>query len=160
LVFLLFRRCFDGLLPLAASLAWLSLPIHSEVVAWISGRGLSLATFFVLLSLLAALKYSERRSAKYLIVVSLACCAALLSHEAGCVAPILATLAVLSTSPAGARWRSTLQTVVAGAIPLAAYGVLRALMFHADSVRIQSLPEILLQGPVSLAKYVWWTVFA
>src|SRR3954466_1319118 len=69
LVFLIFRRWFTGLLPLMAGLAWLSLPIHTEVVAWISGRAMSLATFFVLLNVFCALKYAERRRWKYLLLM-------------------------------------------------------------------------------------------
>lgn len=45
LIFLIFRRWFTIPLALMAGLAWLSLPIHTEVVAWISGRAMSLATF-------------------------------------------------------------------------------------------------------------------
>src|SRR5688572_14735179 len=92
LIFLIFRRWFDGLLPLTAALAWLSLPIHTEVVAWISGRAISLATLFVLLDVLFALKYAERRNWKYLLLMTLASSAALLSHEAGIVCPLLAIL--------------------------------------------------------------------
>lgn len=160
LVFLIFRRWFTGPLPLMAALAWLSLPIHTEVVAWISGRGMSLATFFVLLDVFWALKYAERRSWKYLCGMTLASCAAPLSHEAGIVAPILATIAVAWWSPAAQRRRSTMNALIAVLIPFAAYIVLRMAVFDQAQVSIQPLGEILLRAPVSVAKYVWWTIAA
>src|SRR6185503_4242961 len=160
LIFLIFRRWFTGLLPLMAALAWLSLPIHTEVVAWISGRAMSLATFFVLLGVLWALKYAERRSWKYLLLMTFASGAALLSHEAGIVGPPLAILTIVCYSPAALRWRSTISVIVAVSIPLISYVVLRAALFHQPSASFQPLAEILLRGPVSVAKYVWWTIYA
>lgn len=160
LIFLIFRRWFTTPLPLIASLVWLSLPINTEVVAWISGRALSLATFFVLLDLLCALKYAERRSWKYLLLLTLSSCAAVLSHEAGIVGPVVVISAVFCTSPAMLRWRSTIIAVVAVAIPAVAYVVLRTAVFHQPSASFQPLNQILLQGPVTVAKYFWWTIHA
>ncbi|MGZ8845740.1 MAG: hypothetical protein ACXW3C_04685, partial [Pyrinomonadaceae bacterium] len=160
LVFMIFRRWFTGLLPLMAGLAWLSLPIHTEVVAWISGRAISLATFFVLLDVFCALKYAERRSWRYLVLMTLASCAALLSHEAGIVGPLLAILTILWRSQAALRRRSTINVIVAVMIPVAAYTVLRAAVFDEPPVSFQPLTEILLRGPVSVAKYIWWTIYA
>ncbi len=160
LVCLIFRRWFTGVLPLMAGLAWLSLPIHTEVVAWISGRAMSLATFFVLLDVFFALKYAERRSWKYLLLMMLASCAALLSHEAGIVGPLLAILTILGWSPAALRWRSMINVIVAVSIPLASYVVLRTAVFHQPSASFQPLTDILLRGPVSVARYVWWTIYA
>ena len=158
LIFLIFRRC--GPLPLVAALTWLSLPIHTEVVAWISGRAISLATVFVLLDVLFALKYAEQRSWKYLLLMTCASCAALLSHEAGIVAPLLAILVILWRSPAALRWRSTLNVIVAVLIPVAAYTVLRAAVFHEPRVPFQPVTATLVLGPVSVAKYFWWTIYA
>jgi hypothetical protein len=45
-------------------------------------------------------------------------------------------------------------------IPVAAYSVLRATVFDRTAVSFQPLTEILLRGPVSVAKYVWWTIYA
>jgi tetratricopeptide (TPR) repeat protein len=160
LIFLIFRRWFTGLLPLIAALTWLSLPVHTEVVAWISGRAISLATFFVLLDVLCALKYAEHRSWKYLLLMAWASCAALLSHEAGIVGPLLAILAVFWRSPVALRRRSTLNVVVAVLIPVAAYTMLRAAVFHEPRVSFQPLTKTLLLGPVSIAKYFWWTIYA
>jgi tetratricopeptide (TPR) repeat protein len=160
LIFIIFRRWFTGPLPLVAALAWLSLPIHTEVVAWISGRAMALATLFVLLAVFSALKYAERRSGKYLVLTTLASGAALLSHEAGIVAPLLAILTVSWSSPATLRRRLTIGVVVAGMIPVAAYIVLRAAVFQEPALGFQPLTGILLLGPVSVAKYIWWIIYA
>ncbi len=160
LIFLIFRRWLIDLWPLMAALAWLSLPIHTEVVAWISGRAMSLATFFVLLNVFCALKYVERRSWKYLLLMALASCAALLSHEAGIVGPLVAILTIVACSPPALRWRSTIIVMVAVSIPLASYTVLRTAVFHQPPMPFQTLAEILLRGPVSVAKYVWWSIYA
>jgi len=160
LLFLIFKRWFTIPLALMAGLAWLSLPIHTEVVAWISGRAMSLATFFVLLDLFLVLKFAEGRSSKYLVLIALSSCAALLSHEAGIAGPIVAILAAVLSAPAALRWRTTMNVVVAVSIPLALYAVLRTAVFHQPAASFQTPIEILLRGPVSVAKYVWWTVYA
>ena len=160
LIFLIFRRWLRGHWPLMAALAWLSLPIHTEVVAWVSGRAISLATLFVLLDVVCALKYAERRSWKYLLLMTLASSAALLSHEAGIVGPLLAVFTIVASSSPALRWRSTINVIVAVSIPLALYTLLRALVFHQPTMSFQSFEEILLRGPVTVAKYVWWTIYA
>jgi tetratricopeptide (TPR) repeat protein len=160
LIFLIFRRWFTDSLALMTALVWISLPIHTEVVAWVSGRAMSLATSFVLLDVLCALKYAEGRSRKHLLLMTLSSCGALLSHEAGLVGPLLAILTVAWCSPAAQRWRSTMNVIVAVSIPLASYFVLRTAVFHQPSASFQPLSEILLRGPVSIAKYVWWTIYA
>jgi tetratricopeptide (TPR) repeat protein len=50
--------------------------------------------------------------------------------------------------------------IVAVSIPLIAYTVLRTAIFHQPPVSFQPLAAILLRGPVSVAKYVWWTFYA
>ncbi len=58
LLFALLRRLRTGTLPAAAaSLLWLALPVNLEVIAWVSARSYSLATAFLLLSLLNALRF-------------------------------------------------------------------------------------------------------
>ncbi|HXE14019.1 MAG TPA: tetratricopeptide repeat protein [Bryobacteraceae bacterium] len=71
---------------IAAMILWLSLPINSEAVAWISGRYILLFTFFVLGSLVATdLFLSSRRTAFLVLLCFLELCAAL-SYEAGVLA--------------------------------------------------------------------------
>ena len=160
LIFLIFRRWLNGLWPLTAALVWISLPIHTEAVAWISGRAISLATLFVLLAVLCALRYAERRSGTWLLLMALANCAALLSHEAGIVGPLLAALTIVSTSPPDLRRRSTINVIVAIAIPVLFYAVVRLVVFNQPQASVQSFTEILLRGPVTVAKYVWWIIYA
>jgi tetratricopeptide (TPR) repeat protein len=159
LIFLIFRRWLTVPLALMTGLAWLSLPIHTEVVAWISGRAMSLATLFVLLDVLCALKYAEGRKWRYLLLITLSSCGALLSHEAGVAGPLVAILTVICSSPAALRWRLTLNVFIAVSIPLISYAVLRTAVFHQPSGSFQPLAEILLRGPVSIAKYFWWTIY-
>lgn len=83
-LFLLLRRLDVSFLSSAlASLVWLSLPINSEAVAWISGRPYCLAACFLLLGMLFAERYLSRPAAKYLAGYCLAAFCALFSHEEG-----------------------------------------------------------------------------
>ncbi|PWT89074.1 MAG: hypothetical protein C5B55_12010 [Blastocatellia bacterium] len=52
-----------------------------------------------------------------------------------------------------------MNVIVAVSIPLASYVVLRTAVFHQPSASFQPLAEILLRGPVSVAKYVSWTIY-
>ena len=158
LVFLLAREVFGSTVALWSALAWLSLPIQTEVVAWISGRGLSLATAFILLTLLQAIKYAWDRKRKRLWYMGIACSGALLSHEAGIVTPVLAILVGAAGSFASTR-RDTVKAVLASAgTPAAAYIVLRSVFLHLGGPAPAALHDILLRTPVSLAKYIWWTI--
>src|SRR6202795_1114962 len=66
-LFLLLRRLDLSFLSSAlTSLLWISLPINSEAVAWISGRPYCLAACFLLLGMLFAERYLSRPAAKYL----------------------------------------------------------------------------------------------
>jgi protein O-mannosyl-transferase len=160
LVFLLFRRWFTPPVALFGALAWVSLPIHSEVVAWISGRGLSLAAAFVLIAVLAAIQYAERRSSMSLAVLALSSSAALLSHEAGIVVCPLALLAAAGTAPAENQRSVMLRLLASSGIPLVVYTAARIFLLHVGGPPIAPLPEIALKGPVSIAKYIWWTIYA
>jgi Flp pilus assembly protein TadD len=83
-LFLLLRRLDVSFLSSAlTSLLWLSLPINSEAVAWISGRPYCLAACFLLLGMLFAERYLSYPAAKYLAGYCLAAFCALFSHEEG-----------------------------------------------------------------------------
>ena len=83
-LFLLLQRLdVSSLSSALASLLWLSLPINSEAVAWISGRPYCLAACFVLLGMLFAERYLSRPAAKYLAGYCLVAFCALFSHEEG-----------------------------------------------------------------------------
>jgi hypothetical protein len=84
LAFLLLRRLRVSLLVSATvSITWLSLPINSEVVAWVSGRSISLAVLFLLTGLLSADWYVSSNRSVALLCYVIASFGALLSHEIG-----------------------------------------------------------------------------
>jgi Flp pilus assembly protein TadD len=95
LVFHLLRRLrLATLTATAATFLWISLPINSEAVAWISARAYPLCLFFLLLSLIATLRFLEHRAPLALITASASAAAALLSHESGILILPFAVLAV------------------------------------------------------------------
>jgi protein O-mannosyl-transferase len=61
-------------------LVWLTLPINSEVVAWVSARAYLLAALFVLVSALLAELFLERRRTIAVASYTLTALLALLSH--------------------------------------------------------------------------------
>ncbi len=84
LLFTLLRRVRLRLLPAGvATLLWLTLPINSEAVAWVSGRAYLLAVFFLLLALLAACSFLRRRRPLTLLAAAATSLLALLSNELG-----------------------------------------------------------------------------
>ncbi len=86
LAYSLLRRLKMPVLGAAAtSLLWLSLPINTEAVAWVSGRAYLLCTLFILLSLLSALAYMRRKNALWIAASGVAAACAMLSHELGIV---------------------------------------------------------------------------
>jgi len=160
LVLLLFRRWFTAPIALFAALSWLSLPIHSEVVAWISARGLSLVTAFILSAILTSMKYAERRRPIFLVLLVVSSAGALLSHEAGVVVCPLALLAAATTKSSADR-RDVLPRVLAcSGLPLVVYATSRMFLLSVGVPAVAPLREIALKGPVSFAKYVWWTIYA
>lgn len=95
LLFHLLRRLRIATLAAAATtLLWLSLPINSEAVAWITSRAYPLCLFFLLLSLIATLRFIEYRKPFALIAAFATAIAALLSHESGILILPFAALAV------------------------------------------------------------------
>jgi Flp pilus assembly protein TadD len=84
ILFLLLRRLHMSSLSSAlTSLLWISLPINSEAVAWISGRPYCLVACFLLLGALFAERYLSRSALKYLAGYILAVLCAVFSHEEG-----------------------------------------------------------------------------
>jgi Flp pilus assembly protein TadD len=83
-VFLLLRRLqMSSLSSALTSLLWISLPINSEAVVWISGRPYCLVACFLLLGTLLAERYLSRPAPKYLVGYCLAALCAVFSHEEG-----------------------------------------------------------------------------
>jgi Flp pilus assembly protein TadD len=84
ILFLLLRRLDISWLSSAlTSLLWISLPVNSEAVAWISGRPYCLVACFLLLGTWFAERYLSRLEVKYFVGYGLASLCALLSHEQG-----------------------------------------------------------------------------
>lgn len=96
LLFHLLRRLRIATLTAAATtLLWISLPINSEAVAWISARAYPLCLLFLLLNLLATLRYLEDRRPLALVAAFITATAALLSHESGILVFPLAVIVLL-----------------------------------------------------------------
>ena len=121
-------------LAAAASLLWLVLPIHVEVIAWISARSYSLATALLLLSLLSALGFRtpegsprpdlqpERGlagSLRFGLFVLVAC----LANEIGV---LTVPLSILLGIYSGAPRSRIVRTSAAGCLAVVAYLALRS----------------------------------
>ena len=151
--FFLLRRLNVSLFVAAAvSFVWLALPINAEAVAWISGRSLPLACFFLLLSLLAGLAFLRSPSVLPLLGYAAACLAALLSHEAGLLAlPFMLLLAYCRDRKLRPAW---MPLCGAGLVAGILYGVLRQTAgAHLSSGR-SLLPAV---GAI-FAKYLYWMI--
>lgn len=102
LVLALARTLGFALVPaVTATLLFVAHPIQPQSVAWITNRVDVLATLFVLLALLAALRPSTLAS---LAIVAFASFGAAASKETGCVVPLLvAATSLLRTPPLEGR---------------------------------------------------------
>ena len=152
--FLLLRRLRVASLTAAvAALLWLGLPINTEAVAWISGRGYVLCTLFLLLALLSADSYLRRgRSWLLLTGYFAASLAALLSHEEGVLVLPLTLLMAWGTNRLSRRPVGWL--TAAAVLPGAIYLALR------EAVKTGSEHPTAALWAVGLAfcKYVQWMV--
>lgn len=137
------------------SLLWLSLPIHSESIAWISARAYPLCLFFLLLSLLSTLRFLNRRQPLPLIAAFLCALAALLSHESGVLILPFAALAIwLHARNEAASLQSTPALAILGTdlTAIALFFMLRVAM-HAHSATGPSAPFAF---AATLCKYIGW----
>jgi len=118
--FALLRRLKMPVLPAAAvCLLWLSLPINTEVAAWVSGRAYALCSLFLLICLLSALNSIRHGGFMWPLVCLAAAACAILSHELGIVVLPLLLLLLLHTE----QRRSTNLFITLGIICLAVIGV-------------------------------------
>jgi hypothetical protein len=106
LVFLLLRRMqVSTQCAAAVSLLWLSLPVNSEAVAWISGRTYPLMCIFLLLGLLLVESYWEAGSFLALCLFAGTSAGALLSNEQGILMlPLALLLATRREQTPPVRW--------------------------------------------------------
>lgn len=105
LAFLLLRRRQVSILFSAiVSITWLALPINTEVVAWISGRSISLAVLFLLISLLSADWYLHSKRIVALLCYAIASFCSLLSHEVGILTLPMTCLLIYGANAGRRSW--------------------------------------------------------
>ncbi|MCP4650989.1 MAG: tetratricopeptide repeat protein [PVC group bacterium] len=86
LCMLLFK---DRTLAFITALLFLSHPVHTETVIYLSNRGDLLATFFILLCCILYMGFHERKSVVLYIFIPISCLAAVFSKEQGLILPFL-----------------------------------------------------------------------
>lgn len=152
--FVLLRRMqAPTMLAAITCLLWLSLPINSEAVAWISGRTYPLMCIFLVLSLLIAESYLARGSSLTLFIYLAVLLGALFSNEEGILAPLLAMLlAYFRDRTPQRRW---LALALTGAIADGIYFSLRRLAVAPMPGGSASFSII----GISFFKYVAWMLF-
>jgi tetratricopeptide (TPR) repeat protein len=93
LIYWLCRLLFDDwVISFVAASIFVVLPVHTEAVAYISGRADSLVSAFLLLSFIFYIKYQKKQSISLFIFSLLACILALLSRENAILLPLLVLL--------------------------------------------------------------------
>lgn len=154
LFFLFLRRMrAPALLAATVCLLWLSMPINSEAVAWISGRPYPLMCIFLVSSLLGVESYLTRGSPAALFVYVAGLLAALLSNEEGMlILPLAMLLACSSERAMRRRW---LPLGIAGTVTIAIYLVLRRLV----SAHMPNASPSFLAAGVTFFKYIMWMLF-
>ena len=162
LFFLLLRRL--GLsfpLTYLVPLIWLSLPVNTEVVAWVSGRAFSLATAFVLCGLLALDSHSRTGRRYQLALLSATFLCASLSHEVGVVLLPLGLLLLLYQGRLrGHRGGRTAAAGISLALGVLVYLALRAHSgAHLPAPTLAHAATAVLHAPVAFLKYIHLTVF-
>lgn len=89
-VFLLLGLLFGDLfIPFLASVIFVVHPVHTEAVAWISGRSNLLFLFWYLLSFICYIRYTRSGKGSFFAASLLSCTAALFSKEMAVTLPIL-----------------------------------------------------------------------
>jgi tetratricopeptide (TPR) repeat protein len=150
LAFLLLKRLrVSSLLSAAVSISWLSLPINAEVVAWISGRAISLAVLFLLIGLLCADWYLRSNNIVALLAYALASFGALLSHEIGILTLPLACLVVYAANAVRQRW------LILSGVGVAVDAVYLWLR-HVAGAHLSSGGAVIVGSGISFWKYIGW----
>lgn len=90
MVFLIGKKLFGRTLHAAvAAFLFIGLAGFSEAIFWISATGFLFASFFMLLSLLSYIAWSEGRKVQYAVIASVFSLFAMSFHELGVVTPLL-----------------------------------------------------------------------
>ena len=151
--FRLLRRLHISLIVAAStSLLWLALPIHSEAVAWISGRAYSLSTLFLLLSLLLAGHYFRTNKPLPLVLYFFTTMAALLSHEQGLLVLPLTLLVAYATS--NTKRRSLLTLSGSAILASVLYLILKLVV----APHTESGPAAIRSFALIFWKYILWII--
>jgi Flp pilus assembly protein TadD len=155
LVFLLLSRVFRrrGGVALVSALTFAVHPVHTESVAWISGRTDLIATLFMLLSLLALSSAPSRRWGLALSLLSFL--VALFAKESALALPLIAAAYLAAFEPVWSRpriWRLVfLYGICVGAYLAIRFGIARV---QAGSVAVLTLPETVCSSLSTLFLYV------
>jgi protein O-mannosyl-transferase len=138
----------------STSLLWLALPIHSEAVAWISGRAYPLSTLFVLLSLLLASHHLRTNKPLSLVLYFFTTMAAVLSHEQGLLVLPLTLVVAYATPDAKPSRRSLLALCGVAVLVSTVYFILK----HVVAPNTESGPAAIKSFALVFWKYVLWIV--
>jgi protein O-mannosyl-transferase len=151
--FRLLRRLHMSLIVAAStSLLWLALPIHSEAVAWISGRAYSLSTLFLLLSVLLACRHLRSNKLLPLVLYFFTTMAALLSHEQGFLVLPLTLLVAYATS--NTKRRSLLSLSGTAILASVLYLILKLVV----APHTESGPAAIRSFALIFWKYILWII--
>jgi tetratricopeptide (TPR) repeat protein len=146
---LLKKRRVSVVLSAAVSIIWLSLPINSEVVAWISGRSISLAVLFLLTALLSTEWYLRSNKIVALLAYAIACFASLLSHEIGILTLPMTCLLLYAANSVRRRW------LVLSGLALVV-DALDLWLRHIAGGHLSSGIPVIVGSGISFWKYVVW----
>ena len=150
LAFLLLKKLrVSVVLSAAVSIVWLSLPINAEVVAWISGRAISLAVLFLLIALWCADWYLRSNKIVALLTYAMASFGALLSHEIGILTLPLTCLVVYAANAVRRPW------LVLSGVGVAVDAVYLWLR-HVAGAHLSSGGAVIIGSGISFWKYIGW----
>jgi Flp pilus assembly protein TadD len=154
--FLLLRKLRLSLaISAVTALLWLSLPINSEVVTWVSARAYSLSGIFLLLSLLMALWHLRTNKLLPLLFYFAFSLCALLSHEQGI---LILPLTLLVAYAAGQSPRRAPRSWIALAgIEIVATAIYVALKLIVGAHAATGAPAIKAFG-LAFWRYVQWMI--
>lgn len=107
------------------ALVFSTLAVHTENVAFISGRMDILAALFIFLSIVLYAALAEKHRLGGVILAALFAALALLAKESAVVYPLLGLIFVMARYPTGQRLGRILDIALAGVIALAVYLLLR-----------------------------------
>jgi tetratricopeptide (TPR) repeat protein len=150
LAFLLLRRLRLSVpFSAAVSIAWLGLPVNSEVVAWISGRSISLAVLFLLQGLLSADWYLRSNRIVALLCCAIASLGSLLSHEIGILTLPMTCLLLYAANAVLRRW------LVLSGVGVAVDAIYLWLR-HIEGAHFSSGVPVFIGLGISFWKYIAW----